>query len=435
MRDTMSPVKWLIVIAAILGLCVWVSIKPANSQPPPKAAASTRVTLDQNWRNKPEREMTIAEMESWARQLNDEKLWQELEKSTREWLDINGGKKWNDPPRLSVMLAREFGRRNGEDGIRDLVTFIRKSAPSETDIGFELREAAHLNLRLNLSYAALGGWTSEDPDGAISRLLQTQKFSELDPWENKPDKGDPIPVFTLGRWVIPGQDSIVNPKQWAYERVMRSAFSGLVQENQNRAIELFLAASKAQLIEPTQVIEAILPRLDHDSKKALWKSLEEIRIHDDYPIPFLDSRPWHEDLETDILTLSDNEIDNWSQGSLFETLARARPKVASNIILSLETQTAIKERIFPWLGVYHQRTLELFKILPPRIQRLMIDTSSAVTAKFRQGPIDGKEGGFIPDWEGYHETFIKVVNKTDLEPDLKASYLETIKKNRDLAND
>lgn len=435
MRVTLLPVKWFIVIAAILGLYFLFSIKPADSQPAPIAERSSRVILDHNWRSKPETEMTIAEMETWARRLGDEELWQELGKSTGEWLEINGAKKWNEPPRLSVMLAREFSRRNGEAGVRKIVAFIGEYAPSETDIAFELREAAHLNLTLNLSYAALGGWTSEDPGGAISRLLQTQKIQTLDPWEDNPDKGDPIPIFTLGRWVFPGQQTIPMPEQWAYERVMRSAFSSLVQEDSNRAIELFLSASKAQLIEPNQIIEAILPRLDHDSQKALWKSLEGIRIHDDYPIPFLDSRPWHEDLETDILTLSDNEIDNWSQGSLFETLARARPKVASNIILSLETQTAIKERIFPWLGVYHQRTLELFKILPPRIQRLMIDTSSAVTAKFRQGPIDGKEGGFIPDWEGYHETFIKVVNKTDLEPDLKASYLETIKKNRDLAND
>lgn len=435
MRDSLPPVKWLIVITAILGLCFLISIKPADSQTAPMATASTRVVFDQHWRNKPEGEMTIAEMESWARRLSDEELWQELKKSNEEWLDINGAKKWNDPPRLSVMLAREFGRRNGENGIRDLVTFIRKSAPSETDIGFELREAAYLNLRLNLSYAALGGWTSEDPKGAISRLLQTQKFSELDPWENQPAKGDPIPIFTMGRWVIPGQEPFPMPAQWAYERVMRSAFSGLVQGNPDRAIELFLAASKAQLIEPSQIIEAILPRLDHDSQNALWESLEEIRVFGDSPIPFLDSRPWHENLETEILRLSEDDIEHWRQGSLFETLARARPEMAAKILLDQKTQSGIREQISPWLGVYHESYLGLFKTLRPEIQGMMIDTSSAVTAKFRQGPIDGKEDGFIPDWEGYHETFIKVVNETDLEPDLKASYLETIQKNRDLANE
>ncbi|MEJ6582083.1 MAG: hypothetical protein QNL33_08300 [Akkermansiaceae bacterium] len=40
----------------------------------------------------------------------------------------------------------------------------------------------------------------------------------------------------------------------------------------------------------------------------------------------------------------------------------------------------------------------------------MILTSAEVTSKLRQGPTDGKEGGFLPDWDGYHETFIKIIN-------------------------
>ncbi|MEJ6643248.1 MAG: hypothetical protein QNL33_08305 [Akkermansiaceae bacterium] len=93
------------------------------------ATTSAGVVFDQHWRNKPEGKMTIAEMATWARRLNDEELWQELEKSTGEWLDLNGAKKWNEPPRLSVILAREFDRQNSEAGVRKIVASTRRLHP------------------------------------------------------------------------------------------------------------------------------------------------------------------------------------------------------------------------------------------------------------------------------------------------------------------
>lgn len=46
------------------------------------------------------------------------------------------------------------------------------------------------------------------------------------------------------------------------------------------------------------------------------------------------------------------------------------------------------------------------------------------------GPIDGQDGGWIPEWEAYHETFVRVVGESAMDSDEKAEALRLIEESR-----
>ena len=418
--------KWLLVTLGILGLWLWWP-KTEPPQPSLEASPSSRIPLDRAWRAKPESEITLGDMETWARRLSDEELWHEIEKSSEEWLAINGAREWNEPPRLSVMLAREFGRRNGEQGIRDILGYLQKLETHKNDDFSSQLESAISCLILNLSYGTLGGWTSEDPGKAISRLLKIQTPLQLDPWENDPNSKEKLPFITISRNLIPGGEFVLMSEFWAYERVMRSAFSKLAKANPEQATDLLLEGSISGLFDVNQIIEAVLPELSGKSKNDLMEFLNEPTTPDTL-ICFFDPRLWSNDLEAESSTLSIIEITNWKNQGLIEILARARPSIAQKIALreSSLSNSQVWDTLFSYLASNSHKHLNLLPRLSPEDFKSLTTLTLHIDPNHRHGPIDGKEGGWIPDWDAYHETFIEVVTGTDLEPAVKAKYIETI---------
>lgn len=148
--------QWILIGAGIVLLVVYSLLGGhAETASGNEVAKSDRVLLDRVWRAKPEREITIGEMEQYAAGLSDDDLWTEIEVSCEKWMAVNGMREFKIPPRLAVMLAREMGRRQGEAGVWKIANFL-KEKELRWDFDEEVSERGQLLrfLRENLNYAS-----------------------------------------------------------------------------------------------------------------------------------------------------------------------------------------------------------------------------------------------------------------------------------------
>ena len=408
-----GKMKQWILIGSGVALLVLYLLWPGSgaSQQGDKVVASDRVLLDRAWRAKPERQMTIGEMEQYAAGLSDDDLWTEIQVSYEKWMEVNGAREYKIPPRLAVMLAREVGRRRGTAGVWKIANFL-KEKEVRWDFDEEVRERAQSlrYLRENLNYATFGGWASVQPAEAICWLI---KLSEEDE-RNRPFVA--VNAQTL--------DSFPLPEFWVYERVVREAFGQLMSRDIKRAIELLKEGGEKGVFDVNQAIEAMIPRL---IVREEWE-LMHVMADDNGPfIPRVNFEVWSDDIVEKVVKLNEADLQSWQRLKLIEVLARARPTKASEIIVHPEASAELRQTLLFTTALYGTRHLRLMskQEIPSFINELMF-----MSSVHRFGPIDGREGGWIPDWEEHHRVMAEVVEGSELEAEEKSRYLGMIEESR-----
>lgn len=380
-------------------LWLWMPKKNGGGERDEVTESSRRV-LDAKWRASPEREMSIADMESYAADLSDEELWQELENSFEDWLEENTGRKSFAQPRLAIFLARELGRRDRELGLRELAGVLQEWEETMSESGdFSLDEEIQF-VKMRIRLACFAGWVSADPEEAMLRLVESRQNEEED-W----------PVVNQGFLMY-----IRFPEFFAMEEVLRDGFRKLARSDFARAKELFEAGTGVWAFDPNEVVGSLLTEIPKEDWVGFFDHVKEAvdqKYGEKDEGGILDSSA---DLlrEGDWTTgyreiFSQKEKSGWSRNDTLWAFARDRPGEA---ILALEDDQVGGERkrwLFVGLVAADSKYLPLLEKLADAEK---VDAVHAV-AQIREIDfklLTGREGFIEKDFK----TLASVVEKTPM---------------------
>lgn len=374
---------------------------------------SKQRVLNSNWRQLPEREMTIGEMESYAAGLSDEELWVELEKTYDDWFELNQGRKWFYQPRLAVMLAREIGKRDGELGMKELARWLEKR-DGEVESWEEdplKMERQFGNLRVLM--ASYGGWVSDDPEEAIERLIESGENEEGD-W----------PVMNAGFTMY-----IKISDYFAVEEILRDGFYYLMRKDQEIATRLLVRGVKVWAFDPILAAGVVIDRLPESEKEKFWAIILSEEEDVDIRNMIFAFSPggqansplfWSEDLET----YFPNRGEEWSVESL-RVIALLRPNNVQEI-LERDLLSVEKEKdLAALMGSHNSRYYSLIEELPDDQKVDLVNEWLVSLGEFKFidfGPITGKENPGSLDLEKLRE----VVKETEMSDEVRVQIEEML---------
>lgn len=331
---------------------------------------SERRVLDEGWRRMPEREMTIGEMERYAEGLSDEALRGEFEKSYDDWFEVNRGRTWFYQPRLAVMLAREIGKRNGETGMKEVARWLEERGeelePGEEDVLEMERRFGDLRVLM----AGYAGWVSEDPEGAISRLIESRDKFEED-W----------PIVNEVQFYL-----IKLPDSSGIEKVLREGFRELAARDMSKAKELLRVGSEVMAFDVGAVSDFYLFEILEEDRLQAMRAIMDQRsttsTSSGVTLEVLDPLESSEKLVEDPIVFEgvlalDLWMDGFAEEFIFRSqsenqyslselslLVRARPEAAIDIFMNERVDDDTMDLLAFWLGAEKVENYALLEHLP-----------------------------------------------------------------------
>lgn len=350
---------------------------------------SSRAMSDRDWRGKSDREMTLAEMEGFVGKLSDDELRVELDRDFEDWLARNEERQWFSTPRLAVMLTREIGKRDGEAGMREVARWLNFEGDEGAEDPWEDQKQF---FGMRVLTASFGGWVSEDPEHAISRLIESRKNE----WMN--EKED---------WPLLNEGFVMYFKTEAFfamERVLRDGFERLAEQDLPKAKELLLAGTAVWAFDTNEVLEGVFQHMEESERLAFFNvdhdtealiKIDPLLSRGD---PFLFEERVNRDLWSG--AYADHLISDklGAVNAKLDLLARVRPEDAKRVLLDPRTNSDIKERLFAFMVSGDSAQYSLLGELPEGslmgAMNLLLEGSRVLSF----GPIDGREDSWKIDY-------------------------------------
>lgn len=404
--------KWSFGLLLALAV-VWLVVpRGGGSGGEGEVVESSRQVLDAAWRGKPEREMTIGEMERYAAGLGDEELWDELETAYEDWMEVNRGRKWFDQPRLAVMLAREIGKRDGEAGMKRVARWLKTQSEDFVNGEEDLLEMERQFVDLRVEMAGYAGWVSDDPEVAIGRLIESRKDEDED-------------------WPVLYQGHISNFKGsgfYAMEEVLRDGLAAIASEDLDTAKVLLKGGLDVWAFGVNEVIESVLFEMPREEWSEFLEGLHEGGI-------FSPDGEWEEGLgellRVDVwkpefaeeLILRERS-DKREKPEIPLLLARARPREAIKILEDERADSQMKRWLVVFLGAEDVRNYHLLEQVPDDLKLAVFDGWFAVSQSLDFGPITGRENPGALNLDRMRE----VVREINMEDDVRGEIVEFLDK-------
>jgi len=322
-----------------------------------------------SWRALPESEMTIPEMERYVEGIvGNERLWEELQKNYADWLVVNQERldgpyglqaEILDQPRLAMMIAREFGKRDGEAGMMTVATW--HTEPRDPFV----------ECRVNA--ASFAGWVTVNPEEAIRRLIETKEFNI--------------------RWYVENEERRrfgVRLTPALMDEVLREGFQSLMHQDPEVAKELLVLGRRVRAFNPSLVGGAVIEQFSAAEKMEFFSGPQNKRriplpsfVKGDRVSPFL----WDDDWAT----ILSEQAESW-MGSDFEEIARIRPDLVPEILKGDYFEERQKIDLLIWMGLQGSEYYGLLKLIRDELKYEVIRKWLFLNDRvFNLGPVTGKE--------------------------------------------
>lgn len=371
--------------------------------------------------------MTIGEMERYAEGLSDEELWGELGEVYDDWLLDNLNRRWFKQPRLAVMLAREIGRREGETGMMDVARWLKDLEASLE--GFEKKSPALQRqfFETCVQTATFGGWVANEPNEAISRLIESGRKEE--------------------EWPIPNQGFLMYFKVdgfFAIERVLRDGFERLAQRDLEGAQRLLVEGTLTWAFDVNETFESVFEFMTEEERVAFFdaklsketlaglQALDPVFLKDEFSAEsfgllaadFVDVGFWS---SNSVESSSQVDLDSTWLAERLDVLVRVRSNEATRILMDPETPSETSRKIFGFLAASDSSHYELLSFVPPASRRQAVDILMEISRKLNFGPIDGRED----PWGVDYEKLKAEVGKIEMDPEQRGQLVDDILRNQE----
>lgn len=409
----MKSLLGLVLVALVVAWLVWPrgGVERENDE----VVESSRRVRGVGSKNVSRGAATVNDLESYVTGLSDEELWEELDGAYERWMagersDWDGKRQ----PRLAIMLAREIGKRNGESGMKRVAIWLkgRDDKLSETgnyDLGMEFQF-----LKVRIQVASYAGWVSDNPETAISRLIESRR--EEEDW----------PVVNLGFMMY-----LKIPEFFAIEEVLREGFRDLKTRDFEMARRLFVEGAGVWAFDANEVAESFLA----DLPKEEWSDFisdfsDEVR---GYHVELLgdevgDSGMTRFRKENWILDyrdfLSKNTKTTQHGNSHLLTFSRSRPDETALALRDHKISQEKKKWLFLGMALTDSQHYAQLKNLDDERKIEVVGNLSRGTYELVFGPLTGKEhlGEFDRDY------LISVIGETSMSDKTRELLRELILK-------